>query len=62
MNEIVLCIAKKRWDGCILKKNFCCAYCDQLENCLLKYKENKFNKIKPCSKEMAEDCEFREIL
>jgi hypothetical protein len=62
MNEIVMCTAKVRWEGCLLKKNFCCAVCEQLEECLMLFKEDPKNKIKPCSNDMYEDCELREIL
>lgn len=61
-DEIVLCSAKIRWSGCLLNKNLCCGYCDQLEECLKNFKIDSGNKIKPCNKELAEDCEFREFL
>lgn len=61
-NEIFLCMAKKRWNGCPLKKNFCCGYCEQLNDCLSKFKKNPLNKLKPCILDLAEDCEFKESL
>jgi len=58
--EIFLCMAPKRWTGCLLKKNLCCGYCDQLEECLLNFKTMSLNKVKPCSVELADDCEYKE--
>jgi hypothetical protein len=60
--KIYLCMVENRWSGCLLKKNFCCGYCDQLEECLKIFKLNPGNKLKPCSLELAIDCEFKESI
>lgn len=61
-NEVVLCAAIKRWTGCMFQKNFCCGYCSQLEDCLKRFSKTPLNKIRPCDKELACDCEIKVII
>ena len=62
MSNIFLCTAKIRWNKCLLNKNICCGHCEQLEECLINFKIDPGNKIKPCSSWFAEDCEFKKEL
>jgi hypothetical protein len=60
MNEIVICAAPVRWSGCLIKKNLCCVYCPQREECLKAFKSDPKNKVRPCSVGDEVDCPFKE--